>query len=635
MKRPVLAAWCLAILLPAVAASAGPVSVTFSGSRTVSKQWPLTELDSQLPADWSGFQFLVLEFRASSPQRFELEVRTSKQVISKRIQPMAGAWVRAAIPLKYYSAAPSGGYDLASLSNKPAASYFINIGSGGWGPLNEVVSLGVTMRDPLNAPTLEIRSVKLAKDSPGDEVLEPKVLVDEFGQWISADWPGKAKNLDDLKAAWAEEDQSLGKSPVPNRDEYGGFLSTSAKATGFFRVEKIDGRWWFIDPAGHYFFSDGANGIGTVSATRTAGRESIFTALPPANLIADPAGLAPTTGPSFAGSASFYTWNLTRRYAGPEWRKQWAALTVRRMADWGVNTFYGDPDLIAATPRQPYVITVRAWQTGQSYLGMPDVYADDFAQRVDEAAARACEPHKDDPYLIGYFLGNEPSWPGRESQLADLILEGASSATKTELKNWLFNHGDTAATRNQFALRTFEKYLTIIIAAEKRHDPNHLNLGIRFGSSPPAGVISLAKMFDVYSHNIYQPAPDPARLAHFYELTGRPILIGEFHVGVPGRGMAPGLVQAASQAERANIYSNYVENAAANPNVIGAHWFTWVDEPNTGRNDGENYNIGMVDVTDRPYPELLAAMKLSHSRLLDVRMGKIAPATRRNGAEAQ
>ena len=58
---------------------------------------------------------------------------------------------------------------------------------------------------------------------------------------------------------------------APDRCPYGGFLRTSAKATGFFRVEQIDGRWWFVCPDGHLFFSTGVNGVGTAAGTRRAG----------------------------------------------------------------------------------------------------------------------------------------------------------------------------------------------------------------------------------------------------------------------------------------------------------------------------------------------------------------------------
>ena len=91
--------------------------------------------------------------------------------------------------------------------------------------------------------------------------------------------------------------------------------------------------------------------------------------------------------------------------------------------------------------------------------------------------------------------------------------------------------------------------------------------------------------------------------------------MGEFHFAVPGRGLAAGLVQVRDQAER----------AAAFPAFIGSSWFQWIDQPCTGRMDGENYHIGLVDVTDRPYPELVEAMRATHRRLQAVHAGSSAP----------
>jgi hypothetical protein len=68
------------------------------------------------------------------------------------------------------------------------------------------------------------------------------------------------------------------------------------------------------------------------------------------------------------------------------------------------------------------------------------------------------------------------------------------------------------------------------------------------------------------------------------------------------------------------------------PEMIGTHWFQWVDQPATGRFDGENYNIGLVDVTDRPYPDLVAALKETHRRVLRVHLGEIPPASQRPAA---
>jgi hypothetical protein len=98
---------------------------------------------------------------------------------------------------------------------------------------------------------------------------------------------------------------------------------------------------------------------------------------------------------------------------------------------------------------------------------------------------------------------------------------------------------------------------------------------------------------------------------------------------VPADGLGAGLVQTRDQVERAKGYRYYVEQAAALPGFLGAHWFTWRDEPVLGRMDGENYNIGFVDVTDRPYLELVEGAKATHARLFEVHSGKAAPFSER------
>jgi hypothetical protein len=114
-----------------------------------------------------------------------------------------------------------------------------------------------------------------------------------------------------------------------------------------------------------------------------------------------------------------------------------------------------------------------------------------------------------------------------------------------------------------------------------------------------------------------------------YELTGLPILIGEYHFGVPGNGLGAGLVQTANQKERGVGYRYYVEQAAAMPAFIGASWFQWIDSSVTGRMDGENYNIGLLDVTDRPYWDFIEGVEEAHKRLFDVHSGKIKPFDRK------
>ena len=99
----------------------------------------------------------------------------------------------------------------------------------------------------------------------------------------------------------------------------------------------------------------------------------------------------------------------------------------------------------ARTLRQPYVFPLRGWQQIEgAIMGLPDVYSDAFARRVDAEAAQQLGPRKTDPWMIGYFIGNEPPWPARESQLVDLVLAGPASAIQQRFKSELAK-GDTPA----------------------------------------------------------------------------------------------------------------------------------------------------------------------------------------------
>jgi hypothetical protein len=309
-------------------------------------------------------------------------------------------------------------------------------------------------------------------------------------------------------------------------------------------------------------------------------------------------------------------------------------MTFRRMDAWGINTVgnWSDPAL-GNSQRKTYVATLHGWGIENGPMGMPDVYAPDYRARVDSAAARQCTPRKDDPYLLGYFIGNEPPWPDRESDLVDVILTGDPTPMQDELKKYLAA-GDTPERRKSFVYDTYAKFIHIVCTAIKKYDPNHLNLGFRFGDPPPAPVMLASRAyFDVFSINHYGYTVEMPEIQNIYELTGLPVIIGEFHFGTPGRGLAPGLAQVKNEAERGVAYSYYVENAAVHPAVIGIHWFQWIDQPSTGRFDGENYNIGLLDVTDRPYPEMVEAVKRTYGRLQGIHAAKIPPTDRQ--AEVQ
>ena len=103
----------------------------------------------------------------------------------------------------------------------------------------------------------------------------------------------------------------------------------------------------------------------------------------------------------------------------------------------------------------------------------------------------------------------------------------------------------------------------------------------------------------------------------------KPIIIGEFHFGALDRGLIhPGLRGVGSQTQRAYAYYHYVTQALEHPNIVGTHWFQYRDQPITGRGDGENYQIGFVNIADNPYPEMVQSARWIGKNMYPLRLGK-------------
>jgi len=259
-------------------------------------------------------------------------------------------------------------------------------------------------------------------------------------------------------------------------------------------------------------------------------------------------------------------------------------------------------------------------------MGLADVYATDFGGMIDRAVQSTVEPYRDNPWLLGYFTFNEPSFLGQEQRLCDLILQGKDRPIKVALQEQLAK-GDTPESRVQFIHNTFRIFIETVDQALEKHDPNHLTLGIRFGQEAGSEILELCKdVFDVFSFNCYDLYPDKEMMDRFTSVTDKPLFIGEYHFGTVDRGMAQSLWQVNSQEERGVAYRYYTEKAYEHPGLIGTSYFQWCDQDLTGRgNDGENYNCGLVDVTDRPYPLLVEAVSETAKRIFEVHSGTLSP----------
>ena len=593
------------------------VKIQFDSNMEVSGQkYAIKDISPGLPANWEKYNFVVLEFKSTTPQRFQVGFTTETGYNELRVMSYtANGWNKLAIPLRFYRALPDAALDLAATFNQARYTGWINLG-GKRGPLRGVDTIGIRMNSPINNPSIELRSISLSVDDPGDVYLGIQPVVDEFGQWNLGDYEGKIKSQEQLKKEWDAEDNETVSTKDYNYSKFGGYLNAKIKATGFFRTEKIDGRWWFVDPEGYLFLSVGVDCVspgGGGNAINIDKRRNLYKELPPSGIGSNSAR---------PNSVSFGIWNLYRRY-GEAYPVRSKDLVIKRMDKWGLNTIanWSSPE-VAALNRKAFMMQLHGIGIEDGIMGLPDVYAPGFKAKIEAACKSFVIPYKENPWLIGYFIGNEPSWLEQEERLCGLILDGADKPIKSELKKYLAK-GDTPERRKQFIYDTFRTFLKTVNHAVKRYDPHHLNLGMRFGHVPAKEVQDICKnIFDVFSFNCYDLFPPKAFMDQILTGTGLPMIIGEYHFGTVDRGMAQSLWQVNSQQERGVAYRYYTERAYSHPGLIGTAYFQWSDQDLTGRSDGENYNCGLVDVTDRPYQHQVEAMMETAKQLYDIHAGK-------------
>jgi agarase len=146
-------------------------------------------------------------------------------------------------------------------------------------------------------------------------------------------------------------------------------------APGHYRTAVRDGAWWFVGPDGRQILSFGVNcvQVGPEAANYDPGKPQYAPLLVHAN------------------------------------RDAWAKAALDRLCEWGFNTVGGwSDDAVIAQRRLPYTSVIHLGNR----LGAPwfDVFAEDYEAKFDALVAEFVVPHRDDPYLLGWFIDNELGW---------------------------------------------------------------------------------------------------------------------------------------------------------------------------------------------------------------------------------
>jgi len=353
---------------------------------------------------------------------------------------------------------------------------------------------------------------------------------------------------------------------------FGGWKARQVEATGFFRVEKIDGRWWAIDPEGYLFIAKSVNSVSLDSLNANEIYDLLF-----------------ENG-----------FNGTGRWS--------------------------DRDLIvpALQDEQPLI-----YHPTFSFLGEYDkpgssadlyfpVFDDEFQAHVDAYAADTIPPFADDPAVFGYMSDNELSWYGNLEE--HLELNDQSNKNHTTAVAFLEERGKNANNWDEededaYVGLMADAFYSAVASAIDKVDPNHMYLGSRANSGErynQAFMEAAGRHVDVFSMNHYSRwGAYDVNINLMEEWLNKPMILTEWYaqqVEINSTATGAGY-RVADQESRGLFFQNYVTTHLDNKNVVGFHWFKFQD-------DG-NGNKGIVDEDGNPYNEVLGYMKEMHENMYD------------------
>lgn len=520
---------------------------------------------------------------------------------------------------------------------------------------SKVDALTIWIDDAKQGDSIEVADVQLTGSAkPGPVPFFP--FVDKYGQYAHADWPGKIHSDADFAARRAEEEKERAAWPGPKDwSKFGGWASgPQLEATGNFRVTKHEGKWWLVDPEGKLFWSYGPTGAGFgTDMTPVTDRESWFAELPPRD---GPMGKFYADGSNviykyYAQKIwvgyQFSRANVERKY-GPDAGEELRRVTAERMRSWGFNTLGNwSPVDQMAYGKTPYVTAIH-YGAPKVNDHMPDVFSPEWEANVKTRLERERETTAKDPWNIGYFVDNERKW-GKFARFAGVALQVLEApptvVSKAEFINdlkakygtieklnqsWSTQHASWDALLESRAKVTFEtpanpnlqadceafgekfahKYFSTCRDLVKAVAPKHMYLGARLhGHIDPSCIQLQTKYCDVISYNMYDASPTPR--ASKYADIDFPLMITEWGIDNDPR-QSPFRAEKVEVAigrkgPRVELLARFAEDAIAHPQLVGAHFFQYRDQPLTGRPDGEALLRGFVNGADTPNFELIQA----------------------------
>lgn len=330
-------------------------------------------------------------------------------------------------------------------------------------------SIEISVSGVLENKKFAIDNVRLIQPKTVDENYL-KGLVDEFGQNDKMDFVNKIESVEQLRKMSDVEQAQLRNTPIDGRSKYGGWADgPKLKATGYFRTEKVNGKWALVDPSGYLFFSTGIANVRLANTSTITGYDFDRTKIvqrTPGDLTPEdslglnraPAAAIPTRAVSSPLRAEMFTWlpdydeplglnfgyrrevhtgaiehgetfsfyraNLQRKYGISDEEplmEKWRETTVDRMLSWGFTSFgnwidpaYYQMDRIPYFANGWIIGNFKTVSSGNDYWSpLPDPFDPLFKERAHITAQQIGQEVKNNPWCVGVFVDNEKSW-GKE-----------------------------------------------------------------------------------------------------------------------------------------------------------------------------------------------------------------------------
>lgn len=484
---------------------------------------------------------------------------------------------------------------------------------------------------------------------PAEELTSEGELLDEFGQYLYEDWPEKIRSRDDLLAS-AISDEPGDLLTDTGLDDFGGKLSLGRhKATGFFRLTKIDDVWWFVSPQGHPFFLKGVAATDpndpsyATSVSFTPGKpRQIFGKLPEGTSLSN-------------RKISFLVANLRQKY-GQSFEGPWSKLMMRRFNKWGFNA--SGKWSKGADLRLPFITVLTPAVGVKRIKWAADPFDESFETMVRNGVKDKLGKLKDSPWVIGHTFESESGWTTDiVNGIFALPLDAPARRAFTEFVSKRLNtsreknNGHNKVERDvremlatakslprelrehapDFIRLASDRYYTTVSRIIRELAPNHLFLG---SSLTPGWRSSFeweegsVRHVDALSFDVYAKSADWIKR---YTAFDKPILVLEFGFACPYRGMDffPS-ASAESEDHRGRLFAETVGELAGYPQVVGTNWFLLYDQPVGGNGNGtkgENYNLGLINQQDVPYRTMLTYMTAANLAVYEWHMQSKQPAS--------